>query len=156
MKNNQAMFSFKIDGKDFELPKEKVTAKQIIELAKEKGLPEANLPIEDLTLKSGKDLYSGNENVDLSKENVFSLEPKKIYKFKVNGQEMESKVKNLTAKQIIELAKEKGATLPGDEQSNLLVESVGKHQRQFQLEEEVNLSQFCDFLLILNEPTPVA
>ena len=61
MTNDQTVFPFNIEGESFELSTEKVTAKQIIELAKEKGLPEANLPIEDLTLKSGKDIYSGNE-----------------------------------------------------------------------------------------------
>ena len=135
--------------------KKNVTAKQVLELAKEKDLPGTKPPIEDLILKSETKIYSGNEEVDLSKDNVFTLGIK-IYTFKVNGQQMESKVNELTAEEIIKLAKEKGITLPGGESKNLLLEAVGKNQRQFQPNEKVDFIQFNEFLLILNEPTPVA
>ena len=155
MKNNQTVFPVEIDGEKFEFPQKNITAKQIIELAKEKGLSGTKPPIEDLILKSENKFYSGNEEVDLSKENNFSLGPK-IYMFKVNGQQMESKVNKLTAEEIIKLAKEKGITLPGSESKNLLLEAVGKQKYQFKPDEKVDFIQFNEFLLILNEPTPVA
>ena len=155
MKSNQTVFPIEIEGKKIGFPQKDATAKQIIERAKEKGLPGTKPPIEDLILKSETKFYSGNEEIDLSKENVFTLGPK-IYTFKVNGQQMESKVNELTAEEIIKLAKEKGITFPGGESKNLLLEAVGKNQRQFQPNEKVDFIQFNEFLLILNEPTPVA
>lgn len=156
MSENKTKFSFKIEGQSFELSEETVTVKSIIELAKEKGLPVAKHPIGGLILKSAKCVYSVSDRVNLSEENDFFLR-KKTYKFKINGQELESNLNKLVTKEIIKMAKEKGVPLPGDEQKKLILESVGLEQsRKFELDEEVDIEQFCEFLIILNEPTPVA
>lgn len=154
MSENKTKFSFKVEGQHFELFEEKVTVRRIIELAEEKALPAIKSSIENLTLKSKECVYSKNDKVNLSEENDFFLVER--YTFKINGQEMESDINKMAAKEIIKMAQEKGVALPGGEQNNLLLESVGENQSQFKLEEEVDLIQFCEFLLILNEPTPVA
>ena len=155
MKEN-AEFPFQIEGKEFPSSEKTLTADKIIEQAKEKGLPAAAPPAEDLALKGQKAIYSGNDPVDLSEDNDFSLGPK-IYKFKVNGQELESKFEKLIALDIIEMAQKSGVPVPGDKTDNLLLEVAGGESPcQFKQDEWVDLAQFHEFLLILNEPTPVA
>ena len=155
MKNNtEDNFVFQIEGEDFSSSKQILTAREIINLAKEKGLPTSNLPIEDLTLKTEQNIYSGDDPVDLSKEKNFSLGIK-IYKFKVNGQELESKFEKLIALDIIKMAKEKGIPLPGDKPDDFLLETRGG-KNKFKLDEWVDLGQFHEFLIILDKPTPVA
>ncbi len=153
--NTKNKFSFQIEGELFSSSENILTAKDIIEKGKEKGLIDSTSSIENLILKGQKNSYSAKEPVDLSKDHVFSLEFKKIYKFKVNGQEMESEFEKLIALDIIDTAKKNGVSLPGKAE-NLLLETVGDKQYRFKLDEWVNLNQCYEFLLILNEPTPVA
>ena len=76
------------------------------------------------------------------------------YKFVVNGQELESKEEKLVASDIIKLAQEKGV-LSSIKPENLILEVIGgKHQ--FKPDDWVNLREYTKFLLISNEPTPVA
>ena len=153
-KNTENTFLFQIEGESFSSPKKVLTAKEIIEYAKEKGLSASKPPIEDLVLKGQKNTYAGDDKVDLSEDNDFTLGVK-AYKFKVNGQELESKFEKLVALDIIEIAEKNGVLLPG-KYENLLLETVGEKPHSFKLDEWVDLEQFYEFLLILNEPTPVA
>ncbi len=149
-------FFFQIEGAGFESPRKILTAKEILELAKEKNLPAAKPPLEELALKGKNKVYAGNDKVDLSEDNDFSL-GLRLYKFKVNGRELESKFEKLIALDIIEMAGKQGASIPGGEPDKLLLEAVGGEKPcQFKLDEWVDLSRFHEFLLILNEPTPVA
>ena len=152
--NTEHKFSFQVEGESFSSPEKILTARKIIEYAKEKGLSASKPPIEELVLKGQKGNYAGDDKVDLSEDNDFSLGVK-VYKFKVNGQELESKFEKLVALDIIEMAKKQGVSLPG-KYENLLLETVGDKQHQFELDEWVDLGRFHEFLLILNEPTPVA
>ena len=78
----------------------------------------------------------------------------KVYKFKVNGQDLESKSEKLVALDIIRLAEQKGVPLP-DKPENLLLEAVGEGH-PFKLDDWVDLEKFTQFILILNKSTPVA
>ena len=78
----------------------------------------------------------------------------KIYKFTVNGQDLESKSEKLVALDIIKLADQKGVPLP-DKPENLLLEAVGEGQ-PFKLDDWVDLEKYTQFILILNKSTPVA
>ena len=69
-----------------------------------------------------------------------------VYKFTVNGQELESKSEKLVALDIIKLAEQKGVPLP-DKPENLLLEAVGEGQ-PFKLDDWVDLEKFTDFILI--------
>ena len=154
MSENKTKFPFKIEGQNFELFEEKVTVKKIIELAKEKGLPQAKHSVSALTSKSKACDYFESDSVNLSEENDFLLKIK--YKIKINGHDLEFPSNKLEAQEIIKMAKEKGVLLPGGE-INLLLESVGGERPcQFKLVEKVDFNRFYEFLLILNEPTPVA
>ena len=77
-----------------------------------------------------------------------------VYKFTVNGQELESKSEKLVALDIIKLAEQKGVPLP-DKPENLLLEAVGEGQ-PFKLDDWVDLEKFTDFILIPSTPTSVA
>ena len=152
--NTENTFSFQVEGESFSSHEKILTARKIIEYAKKKGLSASKPPIDELVLKGQKGNYAGDDKVGLSEDNNFSLGVK-VYQFKVNGQELESKFEKLVALDIIEEAKKNGVTLPGKTE-NLLLETVGEKPCQLKLDEWVNLNQFHEFLLILNEPTPVA
>ena len=117
-------------------------------------MPASHPPIEELVLKGQKGNYSKDDKVDLSEDNDFSLGVK-VYKFKVNGQELESKFEKLIALDIIEMAEKKGVSLP-EKHENLRLEAVDENPYPFKLDDWVDLEQFHKFILILNEPTPVA
>ena len=155
MSESKTKFPFKLEGQTFELFEEKVTVKKIIELAKEKGLPATKHSVSALISKSKDCVYSESDSVNLSEENDFRLKIK-TYNIKINGHDLESSSNKLEAQAIIKMAKEKGVILPGGE-INLLLESVGGEPScQFKLADKVDFNQFYEFLLILNEPTPVA
>ena len=78
----------------------------------------------------------------------------KVYKFTVNGQDLESKSEKLVALDIIRLAEQKGVPLP-DKPENLLLEAVGEGQ-PFKLDDWVDLEKFTKFILIPSTPTSVA
>ena len=78
----------------------------------------------------------------------------KVYKFTVNGQDLESKSEKLVALDIIRLADQKGVPLP-DKPENLLLEAVGEGQ-PFKLDDWVDLEKFTKFILIPSTPTSVA
>ena len=78
----------------------------------------------------------------------------KVYKFMVNGQDLESKSEKLVALDIIRLADQKGIPLP-DKPENLLLEAVGEGQ-PFKLDDWVDLEKFTKFILISSTPTSVA
>ena len=152
-------FPFTIEGEPFDWPEEKVTAKRIIAFAKDKGIPVAQGKIENLTLKGSKEtIYSGDDWVDLSRDNVLTLgvkDEEKIYRFKVNGQELESALDKLVASDIIKLAHEKGVPVPGKPEDFLLA-VVGEDDKKFKSDEWVDLRQFNTFILLPNTSTPVA
>ena len=147
-------FPFTVEGEPFTLPEEKVTANSIIKIAQEKGISAAQGKIENITLKGSKEtIYSGNDLIDLLQDNEFTLgvkEEEKIYRFKVNGQELESKSEKLVVLDIIKLAQEKGVPIPPQP----ALEAVGGPQ--FKDDDCVDLGQFHEFLLISKASTPVA
>ena len=154
---NTQKFPFKVEGESFYSFEEKLTAKQIIELAKEKNIPEANQPIESLILKGKEKTYSKDDLIDLSIENDFSL-GLKVYKFRVNGQEFESNSEKLIALDIIKRAREKAVIGNNPEKlEDWLLETIEQENKiEFKPNEWVDLSQFQNFLLIPNQSTPVA
>ena len=77
-----------------------------------------------------------------------------VYKFTVNGQELESKSEKLVALDIIKLAGQKGVPLP-DKPQNLLLEAVDE-PKPFKLDDWVDLEKFTKFILIPSTPTSVA
>ena len=145
-------FPFMVEGDRLSLPEEKVPAETIIKLAQKKGIEAAQGEIEKLTLKGKENIYRGDDPVDLSQEDDFSIGVA-VY-FMVNGQEMESRLEKLVALDIIKMAQEKGVALPGGPE-NLLLHVVGQGS-EFKYDEWIDLTQFNEFLLILNESTPVA
>ncbi len=155
--NTNKNFPFTIEGESFDSPDEKLTAKSILERAQEKNIPAAQGQIGTLTLKSDKGaIYSGDDWINLSQDNNFSLGIKKtpqVYKFTVNGQKLESNLEKLIALDIIKMGQEKGAAIPGKPENWLLEEIGGK---KFTIDEWVDLSQFSEFLLIPSGSTPVA
>ena len=78
-----------------------------------------------------------------------------VYKFTVNGQELESKQEKLLARDIIEKAQEKGVPLPSSKPEELLLEVVGK-DLDFKLDDWVNLDEYHQFIILFDKPTPVA
>ena len=77
-----------------------------------------------------------------------------MYIFEVNGQKLESKEEKLVASDIIKMAQEKGI-LSSIKAENLILEVVGGKYK-FKANDWVHFSQYNEFLLISNEPTPVA
>ena len=75
----------------------------------------------------------------------------KSFKFKINGIEIETDRQELTALDILKLAKEKGA-IPGDPEKYILQGDKGKYN----INDLVNLKEDNQFLSILAGPTPVA
>ena len=71
--------------------------------------------------------------------------------FKVNGVEISTDHQILLAKQILELAKEKGA-IPGNPEEYILKGDKGEYQG----DDRVNLAEDDLFIAIPNKPTPVA
>jgi len=151
--NTEEKFSFTVEGEPFVVGEQKPTAKEILKMAQEKGIEPAQDQIEKLVLKGESAIYKGDETVDLSQDKVFSV-GLAVYEFKVNGQELESNLSKLVAMDIIKMAQENGVVLPGTP-DNLLLSVIGK-DAEFKNDDEVDLSKFQEFLLILNEPTPVA
>ena len=151
--NTEEKFPFTVEGEPFVVGEQKPTAKEILKMAQEKGIEPAQDQIEKLVLKGDSAIYKGDETVDLSQDKVFSI-GLAVYEFKVNGQELKSNLSKLVALNIIEMAQENGVVLPGTTE-NLLLSVVGK-ELEFKNEDWVDLSQFHEFLLILNEQTPVA
>ena len=151
--NTEEKFSFTVEGEPFVVGEQKPMAKEILKMAQEKGIEPAQDQIEKLVLKGESAIYKGDETVDLSQDKFFSV-GLAVYEFKVNGQELESNLSELVALNIIEMAQENGVVLPGTP-DNLLLSVIGK-DAEFKNDDEVDLSKFQEFLLILNEPTPVA
>lgn len=150
--DTEKQFSFMVEGERFSLPEENVPAKAIIKLAQERGIEAAQDEIEKLALKGKEAIYCGDEILDLSQEDDFSIGV--VYKFMVNGQEMESRMEKLVSLDIIKMAQEKGVALPGEPET-LLLQAVGQGS-EFKYDEWVDLTRFNEFLLILNMPTLVA
>lgn len=156
--NTQKGFTFTIEGELFNLPDEKVTAKSIIELAKKRDIPSAKGEVENLILESNGTVYSSDDLIDLSENNNFSIrvkEEEKTYQFKVNGQEFESESRKLIVLDIIKMAQEKGIGIPGKPEDVLLLQVLGE---QYPLKNDawVDLEKTTEFIIILNEPAPVA
>ncbi len=145
-------FPFTIEGKKFASEEQTRTANSIIEMAQKEGIPAAQDGVEKLTLKGEAEIYFGDDPVDLAQDSNFTIGVK-VYEFKVNGQELESNLAKLVSLDIIKLAQEKGVPLPAKPE-NLLLEAVGG--AKFGPDAWVDLGQFREFLLLSNEPTPVA
>ena len=75
----------------------------------------------------------------------------KDYSFKINGVDIPSSSRYLTADAILELAKEKGA-IPGDPKDYVLKGAKGDYSG----EDQVDLAEDNLFLTVPNTPTPVA
>ena len=73
------------------------------------------------------------------------------FTFKVNGVEISTDHQFLSAKEILELAKEKGA-IPGNPQDYILQGDKGKYEQN----DKINLGEDNLFIAIPNKPTPVA
>lgn len=154
-KDIKKSFPFTVENKEFDSLKEKRTAKSIIEEAQEKGIASAQGPIDTLTLKGETATYDLDDIVDLSQDNNFSMGVK-TYKFKVNGQKLESKSEKLVASDIIKMAQNENVTLP----ANVAVENLllidGTQNKTFKPDDWVDLTQFNVFSVIKSGPTPVA
>ena len=75
----------------------------------------------------------------------------KIFKFKVNGIEIESEHRKLTALGILELAKGKGA-IPGEPKDYFVQGDKGRYEQ----DALVDLAEDNQFITIPNRPTQVA
>ena len=73
------------------------------------------------------------------------------FAFKVNGVEIQTDHQSLLAKEILELAKEKGA-IPGNPEGYILQGDKGDYKE----DERVNLKEDNLFIAIPNKPTQVA
>ena len=73
------------------------------------------------------------------------------FKFKVNGVEIYTEHESLLAKNILELAKEKGA-IPGKPGDYILQGEKGKYKG----DDRVDLAEDNIFIAIPDKPTPVA
>ncbi len=73
------------------------------------------------------------------------------FTFKVNGVEIYTDHQSLLAKEILELAKEKGA-IPGNPEDYILQGDKG----QYKQDDQVDLKEDNIFIAIPNKPTPVA
>ena len=151
-------FYFTVEGEPLSIRSSegKVKAEEILALAQEKKIKGSEGPIENLTLKGKDAVYAIGDEVDLLKEEEFSLgvkAQKPTYHFKVNGQELDSNSEKLVALDIIKIAGEKGVPLPGQIE-DLRLEVVGGPT--FENSDWVDLEQFNEFLLMVNTPTPVA
>ena len=73
------------------------------------------------------------------------------FTFKVNGVEIYTDHESLLAKEILELAKEKGA-IPGKPDGYILQGDKGKYKG----DDRVNFKEDNLFIAIPNKPTPVA
>lgn len=73
------------------------------------------------------------------------------FTLKVNGVEIYTDHKSLLAKEILELAKEKGA-IPGNPDEYILKGDKGEYKG----DDRVNLNEDNLFITIPNKPTPVA
>lgn len=151
--NTEGKFSFTVEEDRFAVGEQNLAAKIILKMAQEKGIAPAQDQIEKLVLKTDGAVYKGDEIVDLSQDKAFSV-GLAVYEFKVNGQELVSNLGKLVALDIIKMAQEGGVVLLGTP-DNLLLSVIGK-DAEFKNEEWVDLGQFQEFLLILNEPTTVA
>ncbi len=62
-------FTFKVNGDQFHIDRQLLTASDILRLAKEKGaIPEDPT---DYILEGDKGQYEGNDQIDLAEDNVF-------------------------------------------------------------------------------------
>jgi len=151
--NTEEQFSFTIEEEPFVIGEQKPMAKTLLKLAREKGIEPAQDQIEKLVLKGAGAVYKGDDVVDLLQDKAFEI-GLAVYEFKVNGQELQSSLGKMVALDIIKMAQENGVVLPGTP-DNLLLSAIGK-DAEFKNDDWVDLSQFQEFLLILNAPTPVA
>ena len=76
---------------------------------------------------------------------------KPVFKFKVNGEEIDTPDRELSARDILQLAKNKGA-IPGNPEDYILQGDKG----QYGPDDLVNLEEDNLFITIPNKPTPVA
>ena len=148
-------FEFTVEEKPLSSDKEKLAAREILELAKQHGgiLPKDGKEedIDHYTLKGAKAVYWGNETVDLQVEKEFTVGVK-VFAFTVNGTLLESKAEKLVASDILKMARDAGAISP---EGSYLLQPAGQ-QQTFQAGDWVDLTQFTKFLAILDSPTPVA
>ena len=148
-------FEFTVEGKPLSSDKEKLAAREILELAKQHGveLPkgEGEGSIDRYTLKGEKNVYWGGETVDLQVEKEFTVGVK-VFTFTVNGTPFESETQKLMASSIIKMARDAGAIPP---EGDYLLQPTGE-QQTFKPDESVDLTQFTKFLALLNAPGPVS
>ena len=78
-------------------------------------------------------------------------EENRAFTFKVNGIEVEVKRRELTAREILELAKQRGA-MPGKPEEYILQGDKG----QYGPDDRIDLAEENVFITIPNKPTPVA
>lgn len=152
MENTSKNYQYTIEGKSFNSSDENLMAKVILELAKEKGILAAQDAINSLTLKGKDRVYSGDDRVDLSQENNFSLGVKG-YTFKVNGVEIETRQEKLIALDILELAKKKDA-IEGKPSDYALKSLSG--EETYKPEDWVQIEEGKEFLAVPQGSTPVA
>ena len=74
-----------------------------------------------------------------------------VFTIKVNGIEIEVKLRELTAREILELAKQRGA-MPGKPEEYILQGDKG----QYGPDDRVDLAEDNVFITIPDKPTPVA
>ena len=75
----------------------------------------------------------------------------RIFEFKVNGIQIEVKSQTLTARDILELAKERGA-MPGKPEDYVLQGDKGRYES----DDLINLEEDNIFITLPTAPTPVA
>lgn len=143
-------FPYFVENEKFFSKNEIIEAREILLSAKKRGIPAAQDDIDKLTLKTQNSFFSGEDKIDLLKENVFSLEVK-VFSYIVNGEEFQSVNKLLLASDITNIAREK----LGLQDANWVLESLPEDNK-FSSDEWVDLSKFKQFILIPGAPTPVA
>ena len=150
--NMKKKIPFTVENKKFISDKEILTAREIIELAKEEDIPAAQDDIQKLTIKSKNSIYYKDDEINLLKENLFSLGVR-VYSYKVNGEEFQSELDELIVADILREARDKIRDLPD---VDWVLQTIGGEQNKFKNDAWVNLDQFNNFLLIASGPTPVA
>lgn len=153
--NAEKKISFAVEGKTLDSPKEQLTARDIIERARETGIEAAQEGAEKLALECGQSVYRQDDLVDLSQHNEFSIR-EAIYKFTVNGQELETNFDKLVALDIIVMAVEKGVIEGKPEELRLETIVYEGENEYFGHDAWVELRICKEFLVMPNKPTSVA
>ena len=153
--NAEKKISFTVEGKTFDSAEEQLTARDIIERARETGIEAAQEGAEKLTLECGQSVYRQDDLVDLSQHNEFSIR-EAVYKFTVNGQQLETDFEKLVSLDIIVMAKKEGAIKGKPEELLLETIEVEGKKECFRHDDWVELWVHKEFLVIDNNSTPVA